>query len=423
MDIVRLAIVYETSQAAAKLQELDQQLNRVQSSTKTLNSAAGSASQGLRGLERPLTSIATEAAGIPGPIGHAASSLLRFGIGGEVTIAVLAGTAAIAGAWKLLQKPIDDARDAAKKAGEQFIETLAAVSKGAQISLEITKIGLQIDQLREKQQKFGIVEAARALATGVVFGPQAAIKEAADRFQVYQRAIDDASRSIDILIGQLHKSDDALGANARRAAEAAEHLRELARANAAQQRAAEEFIRERGRIQQELVTNLLPPGLIVPAGGTHDLGLVRQGIPFDTGGIEKALEIAGLKFGDLGNASVGLKSKFDIAGKSVLDFVGALAQAIGVLFPNDPGLGYAVLGIGQAIISSTHGSTGSGSKGTKRGEVVSEPSVTTNVNFNVAAMDQQGVARWVQQNGPTIAAEISRQADRSRAIRKRWWRG
>jgi ABC-type transporter Mla subunit MlaD len=124
-----------------------------------------------------------------------------------------------------------------------------------------------------------------------------------------------------------------------------------------------------------------------------------------------------MSFEDIGNASKDLKGDFDQAGKSVLNFVGALASIAGVLFPNDPALGQLIMGVGSEI-SSLGSIKGGGGKGSKL-----EGATVSNVNFNISTNDAQGVATWAQQHGPTIAAEVVRQADRSRNIRRRFWRG
>lgn len=50
-------------------------------------------------------------------------------------------------------------------------------------------------------------------------------------------------------------------------------------------------------------------------------------------------------------------------------------------------------------------------------------SVTTNVTYQVQTMDARGVAQFFEQNAAVLAAEVTRQADRSRGIRKRFARG
>lgn len=51
------------------------------------------------------------------------------------------------------------------------------------------------------------------------------------------------------------------------------------------------------------------------------------------------------------------------------------------------------------------------------------PSLTTQVSFTVTALDAQGVSQFFQQHGAEIAGVVAKQADRSRQLRRKWARG
>ena len=69
-------------------------------------------------LERALGGAAFAAAGVPGPLGKAASIMLQFGTGGAVTLGVIAGLGAIAVAWQAIRMEANLAAEAQKKAAE-----------------------------------------------------------------------------------------------------------------------------------------------------------------------------------------------------------------------------------------------------------------------------------------------------------------
>lgn len=72
---------------------------------------------------------------------------------------------------------------------------------------------------------------------------------------------------------------------------------------------------------------------------------------------------------------------------------------------------------GSAGTLSSGDSTGGADVGVKMGP---NPSVQTNVNFTIQAIDTQSGAAWIKQNAPTIAAEVGAQAARAAGLRRQF---
>ncbi|HEX9239202.1 MAG TPA: hypothetical protein VF910_00930 [Candidatus Bathyarchaeia archaeon] len=85
----------------------------------------------------------------------------------------------------------------------------------------------------------------------------------------------------------------------------------------------------------------------------------------------------------------------------------------------------------HGILKTAAGTVGAGSVTTGGTTPVPGPinqslvggGVTSNVHFTINAIDAQGVAQFINQNGAQIAATVAGHADRSRAIRRRFFRG
>jgi hypothetical protein len=415
MDLVRLAIIYDTSQAAGKVQELERNLNHLQGASRGATDGVG---QVRRGLEM----LAERATGVQGPIGRVASGLLRMGTGGDVALGAVAGIGLIAGAYKLAS----DAAEALTKANNDAAESLRKVMEaGAPNAKALDDWRAAAADLAKAQKDLQILQESRDPTKMAFWFRGQGLAKLLPKFPASDAEIITQQGTVDQLTLRVNRLRDAwLGTKT--AIEEANQPEWLKKQHTAILEAQRDFITQRMNMQ---AVQGRPAGEAqFPLGTqffadvyTHDLGELQTNVE----GIVKALEIAGIKFEDMGNASVGLKGKFDIAGKAVLDFVGFLAQALGVLFPGNPALSTALLGIGNAITAGHATGGGGGGSNTPlsgRGGGSPRPEVVSNVNFNIMAMDAQGVAQFVERNGPQIAAEVTRQADRSRAIRRRFWR-
>jgi hypothetical protein len=411
MDLVRLAIVYDTGQAASNLQQLDRQLKVVQGSHVGATGAT-------RGLEGALRALAVQATGVSGPVGHLSTALLGLGTSSTVVIGVLAG---IAVGYAILFERSKAIREETDKLAKSFAD---AAHAGA----AFTFISAQAD-LTAALEKLASMERTRTFlekniniggATGEALRVRARIIAG-----VTDADIVDQHAKIATLTNLVNAYRDAWRDTHDAIIHSAEaldrHLKALkdARIPAIQAQVNAEMAAgaRQGR----------PPGEPqFPFGtqffeSTHQGGIIDLDAIIAQNNLIEKLSKMGLTLDTISNAGAELGNDFKLAGKSVLDFVGFLAQAIGILIPNNPALSGAIMGIGSVIQSGIAGGGTSG--GPQPGTINSaRPQVVTNVNFSVQAMDAQGVAQFVERNGPQLAAEITRQADRSRAIRRRFWR-
>lgn len=144
-EVERLrAALAQVAPIAAKVQQA-----QVAPVIARIGTVSAQVSPKLTQLRGTLTSLASTAVGIPGPLGNLASKLLLFGTGGGVTIAVAAGLAVIATAFtKLREKAV-----AESKATEDAVDGLVQRYREA--------TGAILRENKERAQ--GALEAARAL--------------------------------------------------------------------------------------------------------------------------------------------------------------------------------------------------------------------------------------------------------------------
>lgn len=102
------------AKVAQDIQRTTQSIQQAQIATRTFNSAG----PGVAKLQNAFGNLAVAAAGIPGPVGRVASTLGQFAIGGAVTVAVLAGIAALTFAWRKFREEAVRAEEAMKKVRE-----------------------------------------------------------------------------------------------------------------------------------------------------------------------------------------------------------------------------------------------------------------------------------------------------------------
>ncbi len=119
-------------------------------SIRVVNDASQTATFNVSKLRQGVTALAVAATGVPGPLGQMASSLAPLALGGGLTVAVVAGVAAITYGWKEFNK---EGREAAAlmdslRAGE------TSMSLGAMRARQ-TAIGQEIDALELKRGASG----------------------------------------------------------------------------------------------------------------------------------------------------------------------------------------------------------------------------------------------------------------------------
>jgi hypothetical protein len=114
-EIIRIGLAIDDRGGVATLRATETGLQRV-------GLAADGGSRGINKIERALSALAFQAAGIPGPIGSLSTALLQFGIGGTVTLGFVAGFAAMTLAMRAFGR-------AAEEEQERVGELLASVER------------------------------------------------------------------------------------------------------------------------------------------------------------------------------------------------------------------------------------------------------------------------------------------------------
>lgn len=400
MDVVKLAIVYETSQAEARLRRLNGQLNSTHTSARKMGQAAVGLAQSLATGNVSATALTSRLATLSG----------KAGIAG-VAIAVVAGT------LLLLKRHLDANREAAQK----FADQLRSVTRNVNdLFLPRAKTGFQtqIEQIGD-----AILELDRKLAQ--------------QRLNLLERWFGGAS--IKEILGagkrffvggadpKTQEQRDALARQRGRVAAPGAEL-DAARGRQSDRRGVDTSImlamgvtrseRLHTRLQaaqkdlEELITLGLDP--------LSDEALyAAQGIRQLEDSLRKAGRAEALLTSGLQTAADALE---DFVVTGTLAFTDFLNNILRMLYRDFTG--ELIHGITSSAFRDAPGSTGTGGGGgITTGPMGPSPNVQTNVNFTIQALDAQGVASFLQSNGPQIAAVVAGQADRSRGIRRKMSRG
>jgi hypothetical protein len=390
-DIVRLAIVYDTSQAAASLNRLDAQTNAL-TRTTALNSHAQAT------LKRGLVGLAMQATATSGPVGQLSQALLLMGGGSGLVIGVAAviGTLALAyRAWT------SDTREAAK-AQEELIKQLQGVGIHAQLmAARFILARLQMD-LAETQKgrkglfpwsrgpvdeaEQGLQQSAIGKQLSIILGLEAGVakwqKGIADDAERTRRAHEASVRALDKLAHNAKIFKDQVETAVRKLDNwAKEQAVALFRGEFVDR--GKDAAATKGPLESSIIGRIL-----------HDQELFRRGLYTMADAIEEFVVTGTFAFTDFLNNILRLLYR---------DFTGGLVE--GIVHSIMPGPGG---GSGDGPIIS---GTGSG------------PSVQSNVTFQIQALDSQSVATFLDQNGARIAGIVAGQADRSRAVRRKFLRG
>lgn len=407
MDTVRLAIVYETGQAASRLQQLDRQLRSVH--TRTVGAQRGAAL--LRG---GLQSLAFQATGVSGPLGKISTGLLSIGAGSTAVLGVTAGVAVMASAFHLLTGRAEELAKANDKLADSYANVAGASAIQAFISAQ-----KDLTEAQEKQdRRIGLNLASKSfgLAGGIV----------RFLFGATDADLTDQSRNIatmENLVDALHKKWQDTVRAIRDAARATQNLHELTKS------------------YKDLASKL--EGLFNP----HELtkspqeGGRKIGDVINFHDLTKETKDLQLKIDELGigirHTSQLMENALYTMSNAVEDFVitGTFAfteflNNILRLLIRDASDRFIsnLLGSGLGLLGGGGGGGGGGTDlldtgAPPFGPGSSQAALVTNVNFNVSAVDAQSTAQFFERNSAQIAAEVTRQADRSRSIRKRFWRG
>jgi hypothetical protein len=222
------------------------------------------AAVGLHAFMRPLESLATEAISANAQVGNLASKLATLGLGAGVTIAILAGIAAIAKAWDLITAGAEKAR----KKTDEFIERMLSLGE------EQTHVG--------------------------VSGARADLQRA-------QEILDEANARVKAAEGALkqqQQSDEpSVTAQVAAARALAAARRDVAKATEAQAAASREFVKasfEDQAATARALGNLLVAGSARPSDRTaaanmlHDLNLELKQLPASAEFRQRRSDIQGL---------------------------------------------------------------------------------------------------------------------------------
>lgn len=131
-ELIRVGLVIDDGGNAGVVDRNVQGLNR-------LGLAAEGGTRGINKIERALSTMAFQAAGIPGPMGQLSTTLLQFGIGGPVTLAFVAGFAAMSVAMKTLGLAAEESEERIGK----LLEEAQKLGRAPDADLLVQQLGLQ----------------------------------------------------------------------------------------------------------------------------------------------------------------------------------------------------------------------------------------------------------------------------------------
>lgn len=418
MDLVRLAIVYDTSQAVASLQQLDGQLANITTRTAAVNrttalttfsfnansnalgkvSAAAEVSDtrlkavalaGTR-LAAGMTAGTLSASGLASAIGHLA--------GASVLGALVITIVNVVNAMQEYQRIVDDitssidamqtaARDAkadvARLLGEAPAESNAErairrlTQAAAQLRREAARIGGAAGKVLEGQA--ADLE-AQIPTVGARAARQRELQPARDRQKIiddYNKSLQDQSAIMTLLnVGPLDRMKKEL------------------------------------ELDTDAFQKLIEKGLNPTSQRAQDMLLMIQ--------------ILSEKIRRMEEASKLLRSGLETAAQAIEDFVVTGTLAFQDFLDNILRLLYKQF-TGDIITSIVSSAQGSSQKSATPTEISFsrqvQPSMSTQVNYTVQAVDAQSVASFFERNGGLMAAELARAASRSRALRRRLLRG
>lgn len=392
-DVVRLSIVYETQQAASRLNSLNGKLGSVHTSSRKVAIAALNLAQAMQTGSISVSALGNRLALLGGKLG-----------------AVGLGLAVVAGIFLLVKKNSDAARAQTEKFADQLrttkraIDDLLRVGFKSEFRAELEQISDQIlilDRDLSKQRmnllerwfgSFKLPSIKRFLFGGEdpqTRGQRNRLQGQADqltpereRTLISDRASFD--QNITRRMGRLLQGS-ALDAMATAVDRAKQELHDLvvagldptseqARAMAASIRQGEEALRHM----------------------TRAANLMRSGLQTIADALEEFVVTGTASFTDFLNNILRLLYK---------DFTGSLIDSV-------------LRGAGALHPGGSAGSAGLGAVPAPGPINQSAGGITSNVNFTINTLDAQGVATFIQQHGATIAAEVTRQAGRSTGMRR-----
>jgi HPt (histidine-containing phosphotransfer) domain-containing protein len=403
VDVVRLAIVYDTNQAAGRLNDLNRRLNDTNGHSRKAANAAVSLAQAFSNGNVSATSLTHSLSGLGGRLG-------------DVGI----GLATAAGLLLTFRNITDKARDMAHKFEDQLRNTRRAVDEllaGDIRSPLQTQVENITDAIRELDrtlavQRMGILE---RLGIHPTFrrGRNDEISKAILRF--FGGGVDErVLQQRGALAGELDRLTPRNLAGSM-ASRATADLGRISSVSGLTRGSRADMLAEQvKRLEKELsgLLEILPDDSIEVQNTARVLNeladsarraaraetLVKNGLETTAAALEDFVVTGTVAFTDFLNNILRLLYR---------DFTGELIHG---------------------VMRSAFGGSGPQGVGANAGDTLEynsapPPSAQSNVTINVTTMDAQGVATFVRQHGPTIAAEVTRQAGRASAMRRTFRRG
>jgi hypothetical protein len=407
-DVVRLSIVYDTSQASAGLNRLNGQLGNVHNSSHRAAGAAVGLAQALATGNVSAIELTHRLAALGGKLGLLGIALATAG-----------------GLLLVFRNITDKARETSKKLEDQLrtvtraVDDLLRASPRSPLQTQIENI---TDAIRELDRTIGVQRMGILERLGIK--------------PTFRRGRDDEISKAILRFWRggadpklLEQRGALVGERARLTPEAGrQNISDLA---AFSQRTAAQFARltsgseiglmsdRLARARKELM-DLIEQGLDPMSEQAKQMGAsIQQG----EAQLRKLTRTAALMRGGLETMADAMES-FVVSG--TVAFTDFLNNILRLLYRDFTGsiINDIMRGAGRTPGS---GAAGSGGIPTSTGNGPAPegfaPSMQSNVTINVTAMDAQGVATFVRQHGPTIAAEVTRQAGRASAMRRTFRRG
>lgn len=404
MDLVRLAIVYDTSQAAGALNHLNGQLATVNSRTELSAGAMRKGGQAALVLAQGLSTGSISAAAMSGSLGRVATILFGpWGIAIGVAVGLLT----------LFKNNADKARAAQVKFGDELrdvrrrVDDLLSARDKSPFEAEVERLTDRIADLdraiKAANSSWGtFLQGALAIAAALVPGLNLNIPLPGAPPEAAQRGA---------LTGQRDRIDP-LGDTIRsqqRAFNRPQEILDLIGGSGLATRAAQ--LQAMIKALEQLLTEF--PDAKDSIEGT------AAGIRTFEKSLQEAQRAAALMERGLFTITDAIED-FVIAG--TFAFTEFLNNILRLLYRDFTGE------LVSGIVSSAF-SRGGGTVTTGDAPIISgpgagpSPSVASNVTFNINAIDAQGVAAFIQGNGAQIAATVAGHAARARGLRKQLTRG
>lgn len=445
-DVLRLAIIYDTSQAAAKLTDLDSRLTKLTTTSNRSQVVFRQSSQRWATASEIMASMATSAAkageSLQQPAKHAFSLAEAMGTAGAAANVSTARLRGVANAGLRLAAGLASGNLSAAGLASAMSRLAGPLAIGAVIISVINVVNALKEYRRISQDVEDTVGNMASAARDASEDVRRMLGEAPAETPA-ERAI----KRIRDAVRQMRQEATRLGGPAgeeiNRQADVLE--RQLGgigkRASLLPAREAAKSLAEYNRqlVRQSQLLDLLNAGpfermeadLAISKKRLEDLVNAGKGATQEAQLLAYAIGIGAKRLADLKRAAALMTGGLNIMADSLEQFVIEGTASFTDFLNNILRLLYRdatdslISGIvGRYVKSRAGGPTGGGTEVSgSGGPGAPSGSVVSNVTYQVQAMDAQGVAQFFQRNAGQMAAEVTRQATRSRGMRKALTRG